>query len=139
MKTSRNAPVLGLIAILCLAIGSLALASQASPALAQTGNWNAMAVDPDSLTVGYARNQASQSQASAEAMTACRNSGGTGCRTAMTRQGGCLAISRNRSGTSLGIGMEGTIQATVVRALDECLDGGKYAHCTVHTNFCSGE
>ncbi|TPW29411.1 DUF4189 domain-containing protein [Martelella alba] len=101
-------------------------------------DWNAMALDDDTLNVGMASSQPSQQQAEDTAKQQCMSAGGKSCSTVFAREGGCLAISRDESGSSVGIGMEDTIEETVVEALKQCINGGKHPSCTVHTNYCSG-
>ncbi|WP_158498647.1 DUF4189 domain-containing protein [Martelella endophytica] len=100
-------------------------------------DWNALAIDDDTMTVGMAVDQPSKEAAEALAKSECLKEGAKGCGTVVSREGGCLALSRNASGSSLGYGMEDTIQETVAEALKQCADGGKYEGCTVHSNMCA--
>jgi hypothetical protein len=104
------------------------------PALAD--GWNAIVVDRDTLSAGIDVGAPSKADAEREAKEACMKTGKT-CGIVHTRQGGCVAISRNHDGSSLGFDMADTIQKTVVAALDDCFDNGKYSGCTVHTNACA--
>ncbi|WP_176083359.1 DUF4189 domain-containing protein [Martelella sp. HB161492] len=120
--------VLGVAILLCAS----AIGVQAAD------DWNAMALDDDTLNVGMASDQASQQQAEDTAKQQCMSAGGKSCSTVFAREGGCLAISRDEAGLSVGIGMEDTIQDTVVEALNQCINDGKHPSCTVHTNYCGG-
>lgn len=117
-----------------LAAAILVAPFAAAPALA--ADWNAMALDRDTLSVGYALDQGSKAEALEKATRACRESGGKRCGESHAREGGCIAISRDADGAHVGLGMNATLEEAIASALDACRDGGKHPSCTVHTNRC---